>query len=203
MSPTSLSSMGIYMRSIWVWVLLLCIVPVSNIVLAANSVSVSPTVVSPGDTITISVDAQYNSERYTVYIIDPNGNPTTIGSGQGDKTFTWTVPSYYPPGTYTIKVDSQYFNDVTTVLTIRSSTTTTGSFNFSNIQPQAPDPVKNFFNRLLGLAMFIGWAMVVGGFIAAGVMWLLGKEAPQFLGKLLVALFLMSFGFTIAWWLTS
>jgi len=169
---------------------------------AVNSVSVSPTNAKPGDTISISVKAQYDWEEYTVTIVFPDGSKAFVGDGRGSDTYSWTVPSYAPPGTYTVEVDSKYYDDKSTTFTVVRSS---GGSGGSNALPdeEVPEPVKNFFNRLLTLVMYIAWSVVIIAGVAAGIMFLLGKEAPQFLGRVLVAAFILSVIITVIWWLAG
>ena len=174
-------------------------------VLAVNSVSVTPSSVEPGGMITISVDARYDWEEYIVIIIFPDGNQMTIASGKGDDTYTWTVPSYAPEGTYTVKIDSKNYEDKTASFTVVASSGGSSSGSTGNALPNedVPEPVKNFFSRLLTLVMYIAWSVVIIAGVAAGIMFLLGKEAPQFLGRVIVAAFILSVIITVIWWLAG
>jgi len=114
------------------------------------------------------------------------------------------VPSDAKPGTYTVlvKPKSDYYDTKSTTFTVVSTTTTASSGGWS-VEPKAPPALKSAVNRFLGLLMFIGWAVVIGGVVAAAIMHVIGKEAPQILGRVIVAAFIMAFGVTIIWWITS
>lgn len=71
-----------------------------------------------------------------------------------------------------------------------------------NITPQAPEPVKGFFSRLLGFVMFIAWMLFLGGLIWTGIQFYQGdREAPQRLRNVLIGGFIITFALTIAYFL--
>ncbi len=174
-----------------------------------SGVSVSPASVQPGGSVEIKVYAD-SWDHYNVEVYDPGGHEyiVTINSA-GSWVFTFNVPGNAPPGTWTVKVVDYYTGRVKAqnTFTVTAPTTThrSGSGNGlpTNISPQAPPALANAVNRILGLLMYIGWAVVLGGIIFAAIMHLVGKEAPQFLGKVIVAALILAFGFTILWWITG
>jgi len=73
----------------------------------------------------------------------------------------------------------------------------------AQIQPDAPEEVKCFFARLLGLAMFVGVIALVGAIIVAGLYYVAGRPQPEKMGAIIVGAIFIIFAPLLVSWLAG
>ncbi len=73
----------------------------------------------------------------------------------------------------------------------------------AEVQPDAPEGVKCFFARLLGLVMFVGVIALVGALIVAGLYYVAGRPQPEKMGAIIVGAVLIIFAPLIVSWLAG